>query len=62
MWSHTESGRLIRTSPSPPIDMADIEIDNFSEYGDNQVLQNLHEQLKTLRDFSYLTRKGHYHA
>ena len=55
-WSYTDNGRLIRKSTSPPLDMADIEVDNFSKHEDNQALQNLHEQPRTLRDIMHPTR------
>jgi len=55
-WSRTNSGRLIRRSPSPPLDMADIGAENFSEHENDQALQNLHEQPRTLRDFMHPTR------
>ena len=42
-WSHTDSGKLIRKSSSPPLNIIDIGADNFSEHEDNQALQNLHE-------------------
>ncbi|KAH9802030.1 RNA-directed DNA polymerase [Citrus sinensis] len=57
-WSRTNSGRLVRKSPSPPLDMADIGAGNFSEYEDNQALQNLHEQPRALRDFMHPTITG----
>ena len=38
--------------------MADIRADNFSEHEDNQALQNLLEQPRTLRDFMHPTRIG----
>ena len=38
--------------------MADIGDDNFLEHEDNQALQNLHEQPKTLRDFKLLSIIG----
>ena len=57
-WSHTNSGRLIRRVPSPPLDMADIGAENFSEHENDQALQNLHEQPRTLRDFMHPTRTG----
>ena len=57
-WSHKNSGRVIRRSPSPPLGMADIRVENFSEHENDQALQNLHEQPKTLRDFMHPTRTG----
>ena len=57
-WSRTNSGRLIRRSPSPPLVMADIGVKNFSEHENDQVLQNLHEQPRTLRDFMHPTKTG----
>ena len=57
-WSRTNSGRLIRKSPSPPLNMADIGAENFSEHENDQALQNLHEQPRTLRDFMHPTRTG----
>ena len=38
--------------------MADIGVDYSSKHEDNQTLQNVHEQLKTLRDFTHPTRIG----
>ena len=55
-WSCTNSGRLIRRSPSPSLDMTDIRADNSSKHEDNQALQNLHEQPMTLRYFMHPTR------
>ena len=55
-WSRTKSGRLIRKSPSPPLNMADIGAENFSEHENDKALQNLHEQPRTLRDFMHPTR------
>ena len=55
-WYRTNICRLIRRSPSPPLDMADIGAENFSEHEDKQALQNLHEQPRTLRDFMHPTR------
>lgn len=55
-WSRTNGDRLIRRSPSLPLDMTDNEVDNFSVQGDNQALQNIHDQPRTLRDFMNLTR------
>ena len=57
-WSRTNSGRLIRKSPSPPLNMADIGVEKFSEHENDQALQNLHEQPRTLRDFMHPTRTG----
>ena len=57
-WSHSHSSRLTRRSPSPPLNMADIDVDNFSEDEDNQTVQNLHEQPRTLRDFMHPIRIG----
>ena len=57
-WSRTNSSRLIRGSPSPTLDMTDIGVDNFSEHEDNQALQSLHEQPRTLRDFMHNIRIG----
>ena len=57
-WSRTNSGRLIRKSPSPSLNMADIGAENFSEHENDQALQNLHEQPRTLRDFMHPTRTG----
>ena len=58
MWrlSCLESGRLIKRSPSPPLDMPDIKFDNFSNHRNNQALQNLHDQFRTLRNFMYLIK------
>ena len=38
--------------------MADIGAENFSEHENDQALQNLHEQPRTLRDFMHPTRTG----
>ena len=38
--------------------MADIRAENFSEHENDQPLQNLHEQPRTLRDFMHATRTG----
>ena len=57
-WSRTNSGRLIRRSPSPPLNMAHIGVEKFSEHENDQALQNLHEQPRTLRDFMHPTRIG----
>ena len=57
-WSRTNSGRLIRRSPSQPLDMADTGAENFSERENDQALQNLHEQPRNLRDFMHPTRTG----
>ena len=57
-WSCTNSGRLVRKSPSPPLNMTEIGAGNFSENEDNQALQNPYEQPRTLRDFMHPTRIG----
>ena len=55
-WSRTNSGRLIRKSPSPPLNMANIGAENFLKHENDQALQNLHEQPRTRRDFMHPTR------
>ena len=55
-WSRTNSDRLIKRSHSLPLDMAGNEVDNFSVQGDNQALQNIHDQPRTLRDFMNPTK------
>lgn len=57
-WSHSHSSILTRRSPSPPLNMADVDVDNFSEDEYNQTVQNLHEQPRTLRDFMHPTIIG----
>ena len=55
-WSRTESGKLIRRSPSSSLNIANIKSDNILKYGNNQTLQNRHEQPRTLVDFMHSTR------
>lgn len=55
-WSHIESGKLIRRSPSSSLNIANIKSDNILKYGNNQTLQNRHEQPRTLGDFMHPTR------
>ena len=38
--------------------MANIGAENFSKHENDQALQNLHEQPRTLRDFMHSTRTG----
>ncbi|KAK9209038.1 hypothetical protein WN944_001401 [Citrus x changshan-huyou] len=53
---------LIRRSPSPPLDMAGVGVEKFSEHENDQALQNLHEQPRTLRASCILLEQGHHHA
>ena len=63
-WSRTNSGRLIRKSPSPPLNMADIGVENFSEHENDQALQAqfLKKILPTPQNKFFQKKNHHIHS